>query len=255
MAPFPCSSERTAASALLLLTVTPPPPQPPKGGFDDGGESSVVRSELGKSEITNFGEQSFVSGDSKSCCTSLLARSSEETQARTIRMITLAALHRDVKLRAVQKNRSKIQTGVTFNSWRTRSGVKVAMTTSFASTSSESSCLSTSSSAAYSSARSRHSYEPKLAGSWSRLASIGEHTRKIKKQKKKTKKVGSANIRRKADAILKLLSQGCLSEVKIRQTLGDSPDTSKALRLLLKFEEVKRTGAGGRRSPYIYTIA
>ncbi|KAM5558804.1 hypothetical protein ABKV19_020473 [Rosa sericea] len=237
MAPFPCSSERTAASALLLLTVTPPPPS--KGCLDDGDESSVVRSELGKSDGTISRDQSFVSGDSKSCCTSsLLAGSREEIQARTIRMIALAALHRDVKLRALQRNRSKIQGGdVKFNSWKTRSGVKVAMTTSFAaSTSSESSCLSS----AASSARSRY-YEPKAGGSsWI---------------KKKKKQVGSVMLRRKAEAILKLLSQGCYSEVKIRQTLGDSPDTSKALRLLLKFEEVKRTGAGGRRSPYIYTIA
>ncbi|PRQ44711.1 hypothetical protein RchiOBHm_Chr3g0482221 [Rosa chinensis] len=237
MAPFPCSSERTAASALLLLTVTPPPPS--KGCLDDGDESSVVRSELGKSKSTISRDQSFVSGDSKSCCTSsLLAGSREEIQARTIRMIAFAALHRDVKLKAVQKNRSKIQGGgVKFNSWKTLSGVKVAMTTSFAaSTSSESSCLSS----AASSARSRY-YEPKAAGiSWT--------------NKKKKKQVGSVMLRRKAEAILKLLSQGCYSEVKIRQTLGDSPDTSKALRLLLKFEEVKRTGAGGRRSPYIYTV-
>ncbi|XP_050379621.1 uncharacterized protein LOC126796953 [Argentina anserina] len=232
MAPFPCSSEHTAASALLLLTVTPPPP--PQLSKGDGGDSS----ELGKCGSADFGDQSFVSGDSKSCCTSLVAGSIVDNQARTIRMLALAALHRDVKLKAAQKNRSKIQSGVKFTSWKTRSGVKVAMTTSFASTSSESSCLSTSSTAAY---------EPKAWG-W-KLASVGERTRKIKK-----KKVGSARMQRKAEAILKLLSHGCYSEVKIRQALGDSPDTSKALRLLLRFAEVKRTGAGGRRSPYIYTV-
>ncbi|BBH07335.1 hypothetical protein Prudu_019244 [Prunus dulcis] len=85
----------------------------------------------------------------------------------------------------------------------------------------------------------------------------------------------SAHMRRKAEEILKLLSGGCcFSEVKIRQTIGDTPDTSKALRItkpfalrgknvltwrdvngLLKLEKVKRSGIGGRYNPYIYTIA
>ncbi|XP_044467231.1 uncharacterized protein LOC123197140 [Mangifera indica] len=66
---------------------------------------------------------------------------------------------------------------------------------------------------------------------------------------------GSTHIQRQADAILKLLSSGGgSSETKIRRLLGDSPDTSKALRMLLKLDEVKRSGAGGRQDPYIYTI-
>lgn len=242
MAPFPCPSERTAASALLLLTATPPK------FCLDGDDESSVRSERGKSKSTKCRDQSFVSGDSNSSCISVLASSDvskDEIQARKIRMIALAALHRDVKLKAVQKSRWKIQSGVKFNSWKTSSGIKVAMTTSFASTSSESSCLSTSSSAASSRYKS-------MGGSLSKLGTVVEHP---KTKKKKQKQLGSVKLRRKAEAILDLLSQGCYSEVKIRQTLGDSPDTSKALRLLLKFEEVKRSGAGGRRSPYIYTIA
>jgi len=44
--------------------------------------------------------------------------------------------------------------------------------------------------------------------------------------------VGSKHIRRRAEAIMRLLSGGgCASEVRIRQILGDSPDTSKALRM------------------------
>lgn len=43
---------------------------------------------------------------------------------------------------------------------------------------------------------------------------------------------GSAHLRRRADAILKVLSShGRASEVKIRELLGDSPSTSKALRM------------------------
>nr|XP_025886244.1 uncharacterized protein LOC112941257 [Solanum lycopersicum] len=70
------------------------------------------------------------------------------------------------------------------------------------------------------------------------------------------KVIFSAHMRRRAEAILKVLSShGCASEVRIRQLLGDSPDTSKALRILLRLEEVKRTGAGGRTDPYVYVVS
>ena len=39
------------------------------------------------------------------------------------------------------------------------------------------------------------------------------------------------NLRRRAKAILSFLSGGCYSEAKIRQVLGNTPDTSLALRL------------------------
>ncbi|XP_028774460.1 uncharacterized protein LOC114731458 [Neltuma alba] len=65
----------------------------------------------------------------------------------------------------------------------------------------------------------------------------------------------STYMRRRAEAILKLLSGGDSSEVRIRQLLGDSPDTSKALRMLLRLQAVKRSGSGGRHDPYIYKIA
>lgn len=49
---------------------------------------------------------------------------------------------------------------------------------------------------------------------------------------RKMKVIFSAHMRRRAEAILKVLSShGCASEVRIRQLLGDSPDTSKALRM------------------------
>nr|XP_016444485.1 PREDICTED: uncharacterized protein LOC107769756 [Nicotiana tabacum] len=74
---------------------------------------------------------------------------------------------------------------------------------------------------------------------------------------RKMKAIGSAaHMRRRAEAILKVLTcHGCASEVRIRQLLGDSPDTSKALRILLRLDEVKRTGAGGRTDPYVYVIS
>ncbi|KAK9921967.1 hypothetical protein M0R45_030458 [Rubus argutus] len=204
MAPFPCRNERTAASALLLLTATPPK------FCLDGDDESSVRSERGKGKNTECRDQSFVSGDSNSSCTSVLASSyvsKEEIQARKIRMIALAALHRDVKLKSVQKSRAKIQGGVKFNSWKTnlwREGghddvVRIHVLRVFVPV---------------------HKFQRGFE-----LVQVDDGWQH---------------------------EQAC--DVKIRQTLGDSPDTSKALRLLLKFEEVKRSGAGGRRCPYIYTV-
>ncbi|XP_050230597.1 uncharacterized protein LOC126679587 [Mercurialis annua] len=66
---------------------------------------------------------------------------------------------------------------------------------------------------------------------------------------------GSSTMSRKAEAILNMLSSGGgSSEVQIRRALGDTPDTSKALRMLLKEKEVKRSGTGGRLAPFIYMI-
>lgn len=41
----------------------------------------------------------------------------------------------------------------------------------------------------------------------------------------------------------------------VRQEFGNNPDTSKALRFLVSEHRIVRSGAGGRRDPYSYTIA
>ncbi|XP_038693369.1 uncharacterized protein LOC119991189 [Tripterygium wilfordii] len=110
--------------------------------------------------------------------------------------------------------------------------------------STEASCLSTSSSA-----RSRRC----VARGEKRNAPMMKVQEDLKKRR-----AGSVSstglLRSRAEDILKLLSRGGSSEVKIRQALGDSPDTSKALRMLLKREEVKRSGTGGRSDPFLYTV-
>ncbi|KAG9134723.1 hypothetical protein Leryth_001050 [Lithospermum erythrorhizon] len=69
-------------------------------------------------------------------------------------------------------------------------------------------------------------------------------------------RIGSGHIRRRAEGILKVLAScGPASEVRIREMLGNSPDTSKALRILLRRGQVTRHGAGGRGDPYTYSIA
>lgn len=49
--------------------------------------------------------------------------------------------------------------------------------------------------------------------------------------KKKESSHRSSSVRRKAGKILEFLDDSCSSELKIRQVLGDSADTSKALRM------------------------
>lgn len=41
-------------------------------------------------------------------------------------------------------------------------------------------------------------------------------------------------------------------ESEIRKAFGNTPDVSKALRYMLKAGSVKKTGSGGRLSPYVY---
>ncbi|KAM0990497.1 hypothetical protein ACFX2C_009007 [Malus domestica] len=227
MAPFPSPTERIVASALLLLTATPP-----KFCLDDDRERSKIESCRGSS----------VSGDSTKSCTSLITTSdisTDEIRARKIRIMAFVALRRQMNLKVVRRSRSKTQT-----TWKTFSGSSKA-TASFGSETTESSCVSTTSSA-----RSRSQHHVSRSG-WSsiKLAVVREDPMKRRRL------TWSSHMRRKADAILKLLSgAGWLSEVKIRQTIGDSPDTSKALRMLLKLEKVKRAGSGGRHNPYVYSV-
>lgn len=88
---------------------------------------------------------------------------------------------------------------------------------------SASSCLSNDSTA--STISSAGSQGIARIGKWERMKSVAE----VLKSKKKP--LGSTHIRRRAEAIINILSNGSASEVRIRQLLGDSPDTSKALRL------------------------
>ena len=60
---------------------------------------------------------------------------------------------------------------------------------------------------------------------------VGIRNAELRSEDVRRKQLGSAHIRRRAEAILSLLSGGCSSEIRIRQVLGDNPDTSKALRM------------------------
>ncbi|XP_039044474.1 uncharacterized protein LOC120183954 [Hibiscus syriacus] len=239
MATFPSPLERTVASALLVLST-----QPPKlmiGCCD--GETK------GKTNIL------ISSTESESCGSSLTThQSSSRKQRKMLRIIAAVARCHEFKLKVplpysvsplyaafclffvnfvVKKRRSRIYLSSDnrkISSFRSLISSNIAKDET-------TSCLSSSSSSGISSARSQRK------------------PAKAEKIQRKRHSGGSNHMCRRAEAILKLLSGGCFSEVNIRRVLGDSPDTSKALRMLLRQEEVKRSGTGGQKDPYIYTIA
>ncbi|CAA7057144.1 unnamed protein product [Microthlaspi erraticum] len=105
----------------------------------------------------------------------------------------------------------------------------------------EESCLSTGSS--------------EISSTASRIKTTSHEKKKQYRESKKKETHRSSSVRRRAVKILEFLSTSCSSEVKIRQVLGDSADTSKALRMLVKMGYVKRSGAGGKHEPFVYKIA
>ncbi|KAK4838899.1 hypothetical protein QYF36_017411 [Acer negundo] len=237
--PFPSSLEFTVASALLLLSTTNPRSLTPPL-FDTDGEL-LLQSKSGSSEEESLSMSLESSDGSKRCASSSLTSddgSSNEIRARKLRIIAVMTRCHEMNLQVVRKRRSTM--------WQKPETVKPPTPPPAKVVCSESasidggSCLSSSTSL-YSSARSQYVREGRRGGP----------------RRKNVHGVygGYNHIERRADAILKLLSSGgCSSEVKIRRVLGDNPDTSKALRMLLKHEEVKRSGSGGRQDPYIYMV-
>ncbi|KAF5737691.1 hypothetical protein HS088_TW13G00579 [Tripterygium wilfordii] len=194
---------------------------------------SKIKSSCGREESSDNLSLSSMSQSSKSCASSLTSDgSSREIQAQKLRAIAIVARCPGMNLQVARKSRSKV---VWSSDDQELVVAKPSVTMSTGTVSTEASCL-LSSSSAVSSARNHHC---------------------VARGEKKHAPAGSVPstglLRSRAEDILKLLSRGCSSEVKIRRELGDRPDTSKALRMLLKREEVKRSGTGGRSDPFIYT--
>ncbi|XP_041023997.1 uncharacterized protein LOC121264762 [Juglans microcarpa x Juglans regia] len=260
MAEFPCPLERTVASALLLLSAIPPSPSivsPPQIGSEDqwlkdGRKTKSYRESLLLSDSTAVSLKNESRTVSMSCTSSLTSEgSSEDIIACRMRMIAVMARRHEMKLKVdlasafaiVRKSRSKTQYSSCDQEISSAEMVKM----SSASVSTDASYLSSSSSPLSSGRSHRSGYVTRGEKTQKRLATTT-------REEIRRKHVGSVHMRRRSEDILKLLSGGCSSELKIRQLLGDSPDTSKALRMLLKLEEVKRSGTGGRRDPYIYKV-
>ncbi|KAF8395828.1 hypothetical protein HHK36_019782 [Tetracentron sinense] len=245
MGAFPCQLERTAAAALLLLSSSSNQPPSLSSNHSPSPSPSCFDEFFSNISGKRSTEDSSPS-DSKSYSSSLTSEgSSEEIRARRLRVLAVVTARcHELKLKVVRRSRSKsyrnldrreIISGV----WRKSKIV----TPELLSDTTEASSMSSASSA--------------VCGCPSRrVMDVGKKGLLVRDEEKKLrrKQVGSPYMRRRAEAILKFLSVGCASEVRIREVLGDSPDTSKALRILLRLEAVKRSGAGGRTDPYMYTV-
>ncbi|CAH1432252.1 unnamed protein product [Lactuca virosa] len=220
--PFPNSTEEIVASALLLLSSSPCSEGTTCTCHSDCSESLLVCKSCSRSSAS-----STVSSDDAS---------SDEAHGPGLRMVASAIAHseHEMKFKVVRKSRSKT---LWISDCRKNSSLEqksFVVSGSSSETTEGSSCLS---------------------GGSSSLVSSSESWKSKTKGEKPLAPVSSSHLIRRSEAILEVLAHnGSASEVRIRQLLGDSPDTSKALRMLLKKEEVRRSGAGGRTDPFIYQI-
>ncbi|KAK7278920.1 hypothetical protein RJT34_23959 [Clitoria ternatea] len=244
---FPSSEERTVASSLLLLHTTPPSPSLSSPKFHSHSNDDHVPE---RSSSKTLRDSSFSSAFNKSSSSSLTnddasASSEEDIKSQTISFSSAIARYNQMKFKIARKVRSKVMW--TCSGDRKANADEAAIVSPASVSGDASSCLSSSSSG-ISSTRSLR-YANRCRGASAKVAGVGSEPAAP------SRRAGSSpHLRRRGDAILKLLSQGGSSEVRIRQMLGDSPDTSKALRMLLRVDAVKRSGSGGRQDPYVYSV-
>ncbi|XP_024964835.1 uncharacterized protein LOC112505110 [Cynara cardunculus var. scolymus] len=207
--PFPNSTEEIVASALLHLS------------------SSASNERItGKCEIDHAESLLLSKSFSRSSASSTVSSddvSSDEAHGRGLHMVATAVAYSDheMKLKVVRKSRSKT---LWISDCRKISNVaqkiNVFASCSSSETTEVSSCLSGGSSSLVSSSESCKSKTMK------------EKPLAQDVKKKPSPAVSSTHLLRRSEAILKVLAHnGSASEVRIRQLLGDSPDTSKALRM------------------------
>ncbi|KAK7392898.1 hypothetical protein VNO78_21348 [Psophocarpus tetragonolobus] len=240
MSSFPSSVERTVASSLLLLNTAPSSPSlsTPNDAVPERSRSKRLR-EFSVSFGSNKSSSSSLTNDDGDS-------SEKEIKSRSVSFSAITRFHK-MKLKITRKIRTKVTWTSSCSGDRKPSADTAEKVLSPAS-GEASSCLSSSSSG-ISSARSLR-YAKRCSGAV--VAAIGGETSADAAPSRRA--AGSPHLRRRGEAILKLLTCGGSSEVKIRQMLGDSPDTSKALRMLLRLDAVKRSGSGGRYDPYVYTL-
>ncbi|KAK7267310.1 hypothetical protein RIF29_19979 [Crotalaria pallida] len=229
---FPTSQERTVASSLLLLHTTPPSPSfstPP-----------MFRSEPIKERIVrnkSFQGIQILSG-SNSEASSLTndddaVSSDKDMKPRSVSFFSATARYRQMKFKIARKIRSKVMwTSVCSGERDRKAAAEAAKVALGCNNSGEAlSCLSSNSSGVSSARSLRYESRGKRVREDDGIGGGGKggearHAVAAKRG------VGSPHLRRRGEAILRLLSVvGGSSELKIRQMLGDSPDTSKALRM------------------------
>ncbi|WCJ33464.1 hypothetical protein M5689_014824 [Euphorbia peplus] len=232
---FPSHVERTVAAALLLLSDSKSPSPSPI--FRRLKEE--ISSEEEKESLSLFSTCS----ESKSKSSSITSDDVSSVDNRPSHKLRFVS--HEIKFKVVKKRRSKVY-------WNS-SDDRILMLTmptvkTSRSESTEASCLSSNTVTSAASGTRKHYVTRGM-----QIYRSENRDNKVKRSKMDTGSISfSAHLRIQAEAILNLLSRGSLSEVRIREHLGDSPDTSKALRILLRREEIKRSGMGGRYDPYIY---
>ncbi|KAH0724049.1 hypothetical protein KY285_006114 [Solanum tuberosum] len=246
---FPSNAEREVASALLLLSAISPSPLPKSNSIIEISHK-VALSNSNSAMDSDSNSNSKSKSSASSILTSVNCCSFTEARPQSHRMKMIAAFHEQiVKLKVVRQRRSK---SFFISDCRQMSSGKPAKAT----TSRTTFCRSTMVSASASSS-SCVSTDSVFSGMTSVQSLAADRVIRGKRNSQLTKELNPnapPYLRRRAEAILRVLSHGSISEITIRQLIGNSPDTSKALRMLLKEGKVKRSGAGGSSDPYTYVV-
>ncbi|KAM3339629.1 hypothetical protein P3S68_029498 [Capsicum galapagoense] len=239
---FPSNVEREVASALLLLSAISPSPLT---------KSNSITEISHKVALSTSNQASASDSKCKSSASSILTSvdgPSVEARSQSRRTRMIAAFRDQImKLKVVRQRRSK---SFFISDCRKMNSGKPTTTTTSQTPFCRSNMVSTSASA--SSCVSTESVFSGISSARSFTAHRVSHRKRDSRLTKELNPNPPPHLRRRAEAILGILSHGSISEIRIRQLIGNSPDTSKALRMLLKQGTVKRSGAGGPSDPYIY---
>ncbi|KAG5583419.1 hypothetical protein H5410_054046 [Solanum commersonii] len=224
---FPSNGEREVASALLLLSAISPSPLPKSNSIIEISHKVAL-----SNSNSAMDSDSNSNSKSKSSASSILTSvncSFTEARPQSRRMKMIAAFHEQiVKLKVVRQRRSK---SFFISDCRQMSSGKPAKATTSRTTFCRSTMVSASASASSSSCVSTDSV---FSGITSAQSLAADRVIRGKRNSQLTKELNPnapPYLRRRAEAILRVLSHGSISEIKIRQLIGNSPDTSKALRM------------------------
>ncbi|TMW94219.1 hypothetical protein EJD97_010570 [Solanum chilense] len=221
---FPSNCEREVASALLLLSAISPSPLPKSNSMIEISHKVALSNSNSALDLDSDSDSNLKSKSSASSILTSVNCSFTEARSQSRRMKMIAAFHDQiVKLKVVRQRRSK---SFFISDYRQMSSGKPSK----ASTSLTTFCRSTmvSTSASSSSCVSTDS------GITSAQSPAADRVIRGKRNSQLTKELNPKAppyLRRRAEAILRVLSHGSISEIRIRQLIGNSPDTSKALRM------------------------
>ncbi|KAK2400570.1 hypothetical protein QL285_050260 [Trifolium repens] len=226
MSSFPSSQERMVASAMLLLHT-----EPRFHSISDGAE---VPQERRSSNSNRFSEISVSSDSDKSSVSSSFlinaGDSSDESEDKfrstPVSFFSATRRYRQMEFKIARKMRSKVILTSSSGSGDRKRSSDTTVKISPGSVSGE----ATSSLSTISSERSlRYANRSRCASATEN--GIGREAPPPAKKHRVKDAVGTPHLRRRGEVILKLLSHGGSSEGRIREMIGDSPDTSKALRM------------------------